>query len=353
MSTSLTIALDAMGGDNAPQCVVEGAELALHRYDNKVRFIFFGDSARILPLFKQYPTVELYSEIVHTDVCVAPHDKPSVALRRGGQSSMRLAIDAVKDGRADCMVSAGNTGALMAMAKLVFRTLPGISRPAIAALVPTVKGNSVMLDLGANVECDAQTLVQFAIMGDAFARIMLSLQSPKIGLLNVGSEDMKGLEQVKEASQILRNTELGLDFYGFVEGNDISAGTVDVIVTDGFTGNVALKTAEGIGRMVSHYVNNTFRSSWAAMLGYLFAKPAIRHLRKLLDPRRRNGAMFLGLNGIAVKSHGSSDGYGYHYAIRVAADLAANRINHKILEELKLSLSEPVVPPLQNNGEKE
>ncbi len=352
MSTSLTIALDAMGGDNAPQCVVEGAELALHRYDNKIRFIFFGDSARILPLFKQYPTVELYSEIVHTDVCVAPHDKPSVALRRGAQSSMRLAIDAVKDGRADCMVSAGNTGALMAMAKIVFRTLPGIFRPAIASLVPTVKGNCVMLDLGANVECDADTLVQFAIMGDAFARIMLSLQSPKIGLLNVGSEEMKGLDEVKEAHRILRNTELGLDFHGFVEGNDIAAGTVDVVVTDGFTGNVALKTAEGIGRMVSIYVNNTFKSSLSAMLGYFFARPAIARLKKLLDPRRRNGAMFLGLNGIAVKSHGSADGYSFHYAIRVAADLAANRINHKILEELKLSLSAPPMA-VPSNGDKE
>lgn len=348
MSTSLRIALDAMGGDNAPQSVVEGAELALHRYNNNIRFIFFGDSARILPLFKQYPTVELYSEIVHTDVCVAPHDKPSVALRRGAQSSMRLAIDAVKEGRADCMVSAGNTGALMAMAKLVFRTLPGIFRPAIAALVPTVKGDAVMLDLGANVECDADTLVQFAIMGDAFARIMLSLQSPKIGLLNVGSEEMKGLDHVKEAHRILKNPELGLDFHGFVEGDDISAGTVDVIVTDGFTGNVALKTAEGIGRMVSKYVNNTFRSSWSAMIGYLFAKPAIGQLKKLLDPRRRNGAMFLGLNGIAVKSHGSADGFSFHYAIRVAADLAANRINNKILEELKLSLSAPPSTPAQN-----
>lgn len=350
MSTSLTIALDAMGGDNAPHSVVEGAELALHRYDNKIRFIFFGDSARILPLFKQYPTVELYSEIVHTDVCVAPHDKPSVALRRGAQSSMRLAIDAVKEGRADCMVSAGNTGALMAMAKIVFRTLPGISRPAIASLVPTVKGNCVMLDLGANVECDAETLVQFAIMGDAFARIMLSLQSPKIGLLNVGSEEMKGLDEVKEAGRLLRNPELGLDFHGFVEGNDIAAGTVDVVVTDGFTGNVALKTAEGIGKMVSTYVSNTFRSSWMAMLAYFIARPAISKLKKLLDPRRRNGAMFLGLNGIAVKSHGSADGYGFHYAIRVAADLAANRINHKILEELKLSLT--AVPTIPQQGEK-
>jgi len=345
LSPILTIALDAMGGDNAPHCVVEGAQLALRRYDN-IRFILYGDRAKIEPLFKLFPTVEPYCEIIHTDVFVAPHDKPSVALRRGGQSGMRMAIDAVKEGKADCMVSAGNTGALMAMAKLVFRTLPGISRPAIAALVPTVKGDCVMLDLGANVECDANDLVQFAIMGDAFARAVLSLQSPKIGLLNVGSEDMKGNDEVKQASQMLRNPELGLDFYGFVEGNDIAEGTVDVVVTDGFTGNVALKTAEGIGRMVSRYVSNAFKSSLGSKLGYLLAKPAIAQLRKSLDPRRRNGAMFLGLNGIAVKSHGSADGYSYYFALRVAAELASSRINHKILEELKLSLTLPPAAPV-------
>jgi len=335
-----------MGGDHAPHCVVEGAELALRRYKN-IRFIFFGDAQRIEPLLTQYPKVRPFAEVVHTDVCIAPHDKPSVALRRGGQSSMRLAIDCVQEGKADCMVSAGNTGALMAMAKLVFRTLPGISRPAIAALVPTVKGDCVMLDLGANVECDATALVQFAIMGDAFARAVLSLQSPKIGLLNVGSEEMKGLDEVKQAAQMLRNTDLGLNFHGFVEGNDIAEGTVDVVVTDGFTGNVALKTAEGIGRMVSRYVNNAFTSSFGSKLGYLLAKPAIARLRKSLDPRRRNGAMFVGLGGIAVKSHGSADGYSFYFALRVAVELAAGRINHKILEELKLSLTLPPAPVLE------
>lgn len=342
MTETLTIALDAMGGDNAPACVVEGAELALRRYSN-IRFIFYGNRARIESLFRLYPTVEPFSQIVHTDIAVAPHDKPSVALRRGQQSSMRLAIDAVKEEKAHCMVSAGNTGALMAMAKLVFRTLPGISRPAIAALVPTIKGDCVMLDLGANVECDAKDLVQFAIMGDAFARAVLSLQSPKIGLLNVGSEEMKGVSEVKQAAQILRNPELGLNFHGFVEGNDIAEGTVDVVVTDGFTGNVALKTAEGIGRMVSRYVSNAFVSSFYAKMGYLLAKPAIARLRKSLDPRRRNGAMFVGLSGIAVKSHGSADGYSFYFALRVAVELAASRINNKILEELKLSLSLPQI----------
>jgi glycerol-3-phosphate acyltransferase PlsX len=338
LSASIIIAIDAMGGDNAPACVVEGAHLALRRYSN-VKFLLFGDKAKIEPFFTLYPELGSCCKIVHTDVAVAPHDKPSVALRRGAQSSMRLAIDAVKEGKADCIVSAGNTGALMAMAKLVFKTLPGISRPAIAGRVPTIKGDCVMLDLGANVECDAETLVQFAIMGDAFARVVLSLQSPKIGILNVGSEEMKGIEEVKKAAALLRNPELGLNFHGFVEGNDIGEGTVDVVVTDGFTGNVALKTAEGIGRMVSRYMRNAFNSSLLAKLGYLLAKPAMARLRKSLDPRRRNGAMFLGLNGIAIKSHGSADGYSFYFALRVAADLASNHINHKILEELKLSLS--------------
>lgn len=338
MADKITIALDAMGGDNAPVCVVEGAEIALRRYDN-VRFLFFGDAARIESLFKSHYKVKSCSEIIHTDVIIPSDEKPSVALRRGSNSSMRLAIDAVKEGRADCVVSAGNTGALMAMSKIVFRTLPGISRPAIAALLPTARSASVMLDLGANIEGNAQELVQFAIMGDAFARIVLSLPKPKIGLLNVGSEEMKGHDEIKEAYAILRGNQLGIDFHGFVEGNDIAEGTVDVVVTDGFTGNVALKTVEGAGRMVGHYVGEAFKSSLRAKIGYLLARSAINILRKKLDPRRYNGAMLLGLGGITVKSHGSADGYAYYSAIRTAVELVENDINKKILEELRLSIS--------------
>lgn len=336
MAERFVIALDAMGGDHAPTSVVSGAEMALGRYEN-VHFLFFGDSAKIEPLFRQHPKVGLHSEIIHTDVVIQPDDKPSVALRRGGNSSMRLAIDAVKEGKADCVVSGGNTGALMAMAKIVFRTLPGISRPAIAALLPTIKDDCAVLDLGANIECNARDLVQFAIMGDAFARTTLGLAKPKIGLLNVGSEEMKGHDEIKEAFNILRNNDLGIDFYGFVEGDDITGGKVDVVVTDGFTGNIALKTAEGTGRMIGHYLRRAFESSLRTKLGYLLAKPAIDNLKQLLDPRSRNGAMFLGLNGIAVKSHGGTDGYGYYHALCVAIDLVANKINQKILEELKQS----------------
>lgn len=336
MSGKFVIALDAMGGDHAPASVVSGAEMALGHYDN-VRFLFFGDRTKIEPLFLQHKNVALHSEIIHTDVVIQQHDKPSVALRRGGNSSMRLAIDAVKEGKADCIVSAGNTGALMAMAKIVFRTLPGISRPAIATLLPTVKNDCVVLDLGANIECDARDLVQFAIMGDAFARITLGLAKPKIGLLNVGSEEMKGHDEIKEAYNTLRNSDLGIDFHGFVEGDDITGGKVDVVVTDGFTGNIALKTAEGTGRMIAHFITKAFKSSLRAKLGYLLAKPGLDELKDLLDPRRRNGAMFLGLNGIAVKSHGGTDGYGYYHALCVAIELVANKINQKILEEMKLS----------------
>lgn len=339
MSDTFTIALDAMGGDNAPACVVEGAEMALQRHNN-IRFLFFGDHAKIEPLLKRHPKVIPFCEIIHTDVAIQPDEKPSVALRRGSDSSMRLAIDAVKEGKAHCIVSAGNTGALMAISKLVFRTLPGISRPAIAALLPTIRGESVMLDLGANIQCDAKELVQFAIMGEAFARAVTGIEKPSVGLLNVGSEEMKGHEELKDAFAMLKTNNVGINFYGFVEGNDIAQGTVDVVVTDGFTGNVALKTTEGTGRLVSHYVKSSFQASLRAKLAFLLAKSAITKLRKSLDPRRYNGAMFLGLAGISVKSHGFVDGYGYYWAIRVAVELVAGRINERILEEIKMSGSE-------------
>jgi phosphate acyltransferase len=230
-------------------------------------------------------------------------------------------------------VSAGNTGALMAMAKLALGTLPGIDRPAIAAFFPTMRGESVMLDLGANVECDANNLVQFAVMGEVFARTVLGRQQPTIGLLNVGEEPVKGREAVKTASAILRNTHLPIKFEGFVEGDDIAAGTVDVIVTDGFTGNIALKTAEGTARLLREFVRQAFKSSFVAKIGFFLARSALRKMQVRTDPRRYNGAMFLGLNGITVKSHGGTDALGYANAISVAIDLAAGGFNARIKEE--------------------
>ena len=247
---------------------------------------------------------------------------------------MRLAIDAVRDGQAAGIVSAGNTGAMMAMSIVVLRMLAGIDRPAICAFYPTLRGESVMLDLGANVVCDANNLVQFAVMGAAFARTVLGVSEPTIGVLNVGSEEMKGHEEVRAAAAVLREGPLAGQFHGFVEGNDITGGTVDVVVTDGFTGNVALKTAEGTARLYSEFLRGAFKSSLSAKLGYAFARHAIAKVRERTDPRRYNGAMFLGLNGIVVKSHGGTDGLGFANAIGVAVDMIANRINDRIREEL-------------------
>jgi glycerol-3-phosphate acyltransferase PlsX len=263
-------------------------------------------------------------------------DKPSQALRSGRGSSMRLAIDAVHNGEANAVVSAGNTGALMAMAKFVLKTLPGIDRPAIASFFPTLRSESVMLDLGANVQCDADNLVQFAVMGNVFARTVLGVREPSMGLLNVGSEELKGHDAVKVASGILRQATLPGKFLGFVEGDDITRGTCDVIVTDGFTGNVALKSIEGAVKLYSHFLRQTFKSSWIAGIGYLLARPAMNALRARVDPRRYNGAIFMGLNGVCVKSHGGTDAFGFANAIGVAVDMVTNGAIEKMREDFAL-----------------
>ena len=329
----MTIALDAMGGDQAPRVVVAGANLARKRYPG-VEFLLFGDRARIEPLLAGFAVLAEVARIEHTEESVAPDAKPSVALRRGLKTSMRLAIDAVRDGRADAMVSAGNTGALMAMAKVVLKTLPGIDRPAIAGIFPTRRGETVMLDLGANIECGADNLVDFALMGAFLARAVLGVVRPTVGLLNVGEEELKGHEEIRQAGAILRGAELPFDFHGFVEGDDITAGTVDVVVTDGFTGNVALKTAEGAAQLYADYLRRAIQGSWRGRLGYMVARPAFRALREKVDPRRHNGAMFVGLNGIAVKSHGGTDSLGFSNAIGVAVDTVMQGFNERISAEL-------------------
>lgn len=334
MTARLTIALDGMGGDHAPEMVIAGADVARERFPN-VDFLIFGDEGRLAPLLAERKPLGAISRIVHTADVVAADAKPSQALRAGRNTSMRLAIDAVSDGRAGAVVSAGNTGALMAMAKLVLKTLPGIQRPAIASFFPTLRGETVMLDLGANIECDADNLVQFAIMGAVFARTALGLLEPTVGLLNVGSEDGKGHEEIRVAAQRLRDTPLPLRFQGFIEGNDIAAGTVDVVVTDGFTGNVALKTAEGTAKLYTEFLRRTFKASLMARLGYLLARSALKKLKMRTDPRRYNGAMLLGLRGVCVKSHGGTDAVGFSNAISVAIDLAVNGFNEKIKEEIQ------------------
>ena len=334
MVLSLPIALDAMGGDKAPESVVDGARRILKYYPD-TRFTFFGDEPQIAPLISRHRQLDAASTIVHTDTVIAMHEKTSVALRQGRQSSMRVALDAVAEGKACAMVSAGNTGALMAIAKFVFKTLPGIHRPAITATVPSRKQPVVLLDMGANIDCNADYLVQFAMMGDAYARAVLGIEKPRIGLLNVGSEEMKGHDEVKEANRILRSGTIPIDYHGFVEGNDILEGTTDVVVTDGFTGNIALKTAEGASRLIYTTLKTAIENSFTAKIGYLLARPAIRMALKRFDPRKLNGAILLGLNGIAVKSHGSADGKSFANAIKVAITLVENNVNEKIIDELR------------------
>jgi len=331
----LTLSIDAMGGDNAPGMVVEGVEVALER-ETDVRFLLFGDEAQLQPLLDAHPRAKAASEIRHTSDIVTNDAKPAQALRGGRNSSMRLAINAVGDGEAAGIISAGNTGALMAMAKFVLKTLPGISRPAIATCFPTQRGQSVMLDLGANVEGAAENLMQFAVMGEVFAHNVLGLEEPTVGILNVGQEDLKGNQAVKLASQGLMDAPLPLKFHGFVEGDDIGAGTVDVIVTDGFTGNIALKTAEGTAKLFGHFLKESLTSSVRSKLGALLAKPALSMFKMKIDPRRYNGAMFVGLNGICVKSHGGTDGVGFANAIHVAIELITNDFNESIKKDYEV-----------------
>ncbi|TCS61239.1 phosphate acyltransferase PlsX [Varunaivibrio sulfuroxidans] len=329
MTERVILSVDAMGGDDAPFVVIEGMDLALKRMPD-LGFLLFGDESKILPLLGRFPRVKALTECRHTPDAVSNDEKAGAALRSGRNSSMRLAINAVASGESSGVVSAGNTGALMAMAKFVLKTLPGIDRPAIATYFPTLRNECVMLDLGANILCDADNLVQFAVMGEVFARHVLKLNQPTIGILNVGSEDLKGHDSVKQAAAILSDTNLPIRFYGFVEGDDIGAGTVDVIVTDGFTGNVALKTAEGTARLFSTSLRAAFKSSLLGKIGALVAMPALNKFRDRFDPRRYNGAMFLGLNGVCVKSHGGTDAFGFSCALQVAHKLIKDQLNEGI-----------------------
>lgn len=334
MPRHVILAVDAMGGDFGPPVVIEGAELARAR-SHDISFVFYGQEDRIAAQLSRFPKLAKISRIVHTSEEILGTDKPSQALRRGRKSSMGLPITAVKEGEADAAVSAGNTGALMAMSKFILRTLDGIDRPALGSLLPTRRGESIMLDLGANIEASAHALVQFAIMGAVFARTVFGSDKPTVALLNVGVEDLKGTEDIKEAGAMLRAAEnLPLSFTGFTEGDAIGAGENDVIVTDGFTGNVALKTAEGTAKLIADLMKRSFTSSLWSKLGYLMAKAGLTSLREHLDPNNHNGAVFLGLNGLVVKSHGGANSQGIATAFAMAVDLARDDINARIAADL-------------------
>ncbi len=323
MPKPVRISLDAMGGDHGPSVVIPGAALALERHPD-LRFLMFGNEAVIAPLLNAHPRLKAATELRHTEMAISMDEKPSQAIRMGrGKSSMWRAVQAVRDGEADAMVSAGNTGALMATAKVCLKTMAHIERPAIAAMWPTTRGESIVLDVGATIGADAGHLVDMAIMGAAMARIVFDLDRPTVGLLNVGTEEIKGIEAVKEAGRILKETNLpNLNYHGFVEGDDIGKGTVDVVVTEGFTGNIALKTAEGTAKQIGQYLRSAMSRTLMAKIGYLFAKRAFNALRDKMDPRKVNGGVFLGLEGVVVKSHGGTDDLGFASAIDVAYDMA-------------------------------
>ncbi|MBS7668509.1 phosphate acyltransferase PlsX [Croceicoccus gelatinilyticus] len=330
------IAIDAMGGDHGVRVMIEGAALARRRHD-RFKFLLVGDEERIKRALDNHPNMRGASEILHAPEAVSGDEKPTQALRRARKTSMGLAIDAVKKGEAGAAVSGGNTGALMAMAKLSLRTMPGIDRPALAALMPTLGDTDmVMLDLGANTDCDARNLVQFAIMGAAYSRIATGLPEPRVALLNIGTEEIKGTDVLRVASEKLRAADqrLAMSFEGFVEADKINRGSVDVVVTDGFSGNIALKAVEGAARFVTDLLKSAFQSSLRSKVGFLVSRPATELLKHHLDPNNHNGAVFLGLNGVVVKSHGSANAKGVANAVAVTARLLEEDLIERISADL-------------------
>ena len=329
-----------MGGDNSPRVVIEGlVEASLKNPD--VRFLVFGDESRVMPLLNKYPRLKEKCELRHSPEMVHNEDKPSQVIRNRN-TSMFMAIDAVRRGEAKAIVSAGNTGALMAISKLSLKTIQKIHRPAIVSIMPHLSGRYVMLDLGANTECDGLNLAEFALMGNIVAKNALGIDRPRVALLNIGSEDMKGKEEIKQAAQIIKNSHMDIDFVGFIEPHDLPNGKADVVVADGFTGNIALKSIEGTSKLIMKMLKNAIKSSFFAILGLPFLLGVKVKLKKTLDPRLYNGAMFVGLNGLSVKSHGGTDAFGYSVAVNNAIKMVRqdfvgtirNELEHIDLDEL-------------------
>ncbi|MBX2833805.1 MAG: phosphate acyltransferase PlsX [Micavibrio sp.] len=341
MSSTIRIAIDAMGGDYGPESALPGAKLALKAHQGlDICFLIFGDEKKINPYLEKYPDLKKISIVYHTDKMVLNGEKPSAALRASKGTSMRLAIEAVAQGKADAVVSSGNTGALMAMAKIVLKTVPGIHRPAIASIFPAKDSDTYMLDLGANVLVDAENLVQFAVMGSAFAIAHSKVTRPRVGLLNVGTEDSKGPDHVRGAAAILSRVSFPGEYIGFVEGNDITNGSVDVVVSDGYAGNIALKAAEGVGKLTSHYFKKYFAKDIFSIFGALFCFFAIKRLKNKVDPRLYNGGVFLGLNGICVKSHGGCDPLAFSTAMKLAISMAQNDYVKNIGKDINALMSQ-------------
>jgi glycerol-3-phosphate acyltransferase PlsX len=336
------ISIDGMGGDHAPRIVIEGLERFAKAHPG-FAFLLHGDEAKMKPLLEQAPTAAGRVTIRHTDKSVAMDAKPSQMLRQGKGTSMWNAIESVKAGEAIAAVSAGNTGALMALSMFILRKVEGVHRPALVASWPTRKGVTAMLDLGADIAADADQLVEFAIMGVAFARAVNGVQNPKVALLNIGEEELKGHESIREAARLLRTSNLPIDFRGYIEGDKIGTADIDVIVTDGFTGNIAIKTAEGIARMMLGMLSEAFKSGPFAMLGGALAMPALRKMLSRVDPRNVNGGVFVGLNGVVVKSHGGTDAVGFAQAIKVAAGMGESGFRAEVEENLRRRA--PAAPP--------
>jgi len=334
MPAQRIIALDAMGGDHGPEVVIPGADIALVRHP-QLEFRLFGNEAQIAPILERYPKLAARSKVVHTEVVVKSDDKPSQAVRRGRGSSMWLALEAVQKGEADIAVSAGNTGALMAMAKMVLRPVADIERPAIAALWPTVTSECIVLDVGANIGASARQLCEYALMGAAMSRALFHIEKPSVGLLNVGVEEIKGVDEVRQAHAWLKEIkDLPIDYRGFVEGNQIGLGAVDVVVVEGFAGNIALKTAEGTARQIAEYIRAAMRRTLLSRIGAFLAQGGFRVLKEKMDPRRANGGTFLGLNGIAIKSHGGTDALGFASAIDLGYDMAESGLLARLTADL-------------------
>ncbi|MDR0423530.1 MAG: phosphate acyltransferase PlsX [Rickettsiales bacterium] len=335
MEKKITIAVDCMGGDNAPSAVIGGIDLLLKR-NSGIFFLLYGDKNKIESCLARKPRVRQFSKVVHTDIFVDANEKPHIAVRQK-DTSVRLAIESVKNGEADAVISAGNTGAYMAVAKLILKTIVGIDRPALIQLMPSLGAPVAFLDMGANLECNSTNLYQFAFMGSAFYRAVNDIENPSVAILNIGSEEMKGSDVVKNTSILLRESVLKNSYKGYIESNNVLNGTVNVVVTDGWTGNIALKAIEGASKTFMSIIKSGFKSGFFPIIGYILASRGIKKAKEKVSHKRYNGAMLVGVNGIVVKSHGNADEESFSYAIKNTINLIKNKVNDNIISYIQVA----------------